>query len=288
MISSPSISAERLSDVPCRVLAMLYVRVGEQMLTNKVLCRGLLSDACAAFPTEVFVLSSVAREGLLIPLLASPMQANQQAALASRIRQRLGVRSDVAEWAAKAWVDALRRAESLPQAPLLGRTPPAGRHADSSCHRHTLESERAAAASSTDSLLRSVLRSFQPLVECVVLLEQADDRDLAAAIPLMCNALVGIARIPSFDSVDRWLGFCQSGIHFVGLGPISAGTSESFIRFTDLQTALAHSDSPWAVSIGDLVQVDLRGAALRSRDLTLLINALREIVAARCPAVLDS
>lgn len=267
--------------MPCQVLASLYAQVGEQLLADKVLCRGLLADACAPFPTEVFVLSSIVREGLISPLLTSSLQPHQQAALAARIRQQLGFSGDVADWAAKAWTRALGRSEATPPARVLGRVSPKP-YRKSVCQKHAAAAEGNTAESNIDSLLRSVLRAFQPLIDRIVLFPQTEPCDLLASMPLLCDGLVGVARIPGFDSAVRWIGFCHAGVHFVGFTAANDEASQEFIQFTALQTAQASSVSNRVVAIGDLVRLELRCTTLRSRDLTLLINALREVVAVRC------
>jgi hypothetical protein len=285
-MSSPSATPGRLSDVPCQVLASLYAQFGEQLLTDKVLCRGLLADSCAPFRTEVFVLSSIVREGLLSPLLTSPIEPHQQAVLAARIREELGFGGDVAAWAAKAWADAIGEPESPPPATSAGRTPP-GQERGEVCQSHAARPARSGVKACTDSLLRSVLRAFQPLLDRILLLPESGPTDDYASIPLLCDGLVGVSRVSGFDSTARWIGFCQSGVHFVGLTTATNGTSTAFIRFTELQTAHAKAISHRAVTIGDLVRVELCGTTLRSRDLALLINAIREVVAVRCRPEVD-
>lgn len=266
-----------LSTVPQSVLESLYAKQGDSLLKDKLLCRALLADNCGLFRTENFVLASVAREGLLgVADALFPTPQARVDALARRIEQQLGFRRDVAQWAASSWANALQwLAIKTAQQKV---TPIAS-------HRRTARSRNASTDNLDDcdehsdtTLLQSVLLAFRSVLEgCYICPTVGFVEDESGILP-PCDAAVGLIRLRGFSPQQRTLVFCEQGMHTVGFDV--ASRRGDFLHYLDLQKAPVCMSGPHMLTMGTPdFQMDLRHAAVRCRDVALLITTVREVVA---------
>ena len=284
MHAAPAVSpVAPLNDIPARALATLYEHVGDALLHDKLLCRAQLADSCGTFPTEVFVLSSVVREGLLMPLAAMSHAPHVRAtALAQRIQQQLGFRSDVATWAADAWALALGwKNTGTPRSARRGRS--RANQNEVGISHPTVHSHPAESKPCSVSLLRSVLHAFRGTVDGLLVCPQVGLGVDNQPISMPCNALVGIITVHGFVPTQRTLGFCEYGIHVVGFKDTATTSPNQFIPYTTLQSSPARVIKRLAVGMGDEARVELGGTTLRAKDLALLLNTVREVVTMRMP-----
>lgn len=282
MSASPALPpVATLKDIPVRVLGSLYKQLGDALWRDKLLCRAQLSDSCGMFPTEVFVLTSVVREGLIAPLAAMPLAPHARVAtLAQRIHHQLGFRDDVASWAADAWAQAL--GWQTPRATKADRR--SSRSSDqqgTEVSRPVIPGHSPTDSTCSISLLRSVLHAFRGTVDGLIVCPHIGVDMDNAPIASPCAAIVGLAHIRGFVSAKTTLGFCAYGIHFDGFGDGTSAQAHLFVPYMSLQSASARVATPTTIELGPARRVSLAGTTLRAKDLALLINTVREVVAMR-------
>lgn len=282
MTASPALPpVATLNDIPVRVLGSLYKQLGDALWRDKLLCRAQLADSCGMFPTELFVLTSVVREGLIAPLAAMPLAPHARvAALAQRIHNQLGFRNDVSTWAADAWARALgwQTPRSTKADRRFSRSSP---QLGTEVSRPTIPGHSATDSTCSVSLLRSVLHAFRGTVDGLVVCPHVGVDIDNAPIASPCDAIVGFTHIRGFVSAKTTLGFCAYGIHFVGLGDGTSAQAHLFVPYMSLQSASARVATPTTIELGPARRVSLAGTTLRAKDLALLLNTVREVVTMR-------
>jgi hypothetical protein len=269
----------KLSDIPSKVLEELYRQHGNVLLNDKLLCRALLADQCGAFGTEIFVLASVLREGLLSASAALPLPGQARLDdLAQRIEKQLGFRADVARWAAVAWATALGwQRRSVSDRASSQRSGQASNATVSL--KHSSQAREKSVDASRAQLIRGVLLAFRTVIERIDFPSALG----SSAFAPPCDATVGIVRFSTFGVVQPVVSFCELGVHLSGIE--CAGRSDGspvFMPFEDLQPSSARVVSMHSVCFGTpSLQLNLRGVAVRPRDFALLLNNMREVVAFR-------